>query len=238
MWSQTWIEEVFLRIFNLQSRPGLKKFFWESSIFNPDLDWRSFSENLQSSIRHMQLIASSRYFEGNQKWQEKLQKCKNGGFWGGTRQIDRYMYTCMYVCMYVGIKMNRIFNADTNCNNYLHIHIYVYKMAPGSNQQPWFAILNSNFEMYSVRVRNVEVYTQNLTCCNTRFYTSQKYKKFRLILSCSDTTEKSISYIWYFELYDVWRCVMWRCVNVKMCECEWRCVNVSEDVWMWAKNCQ
>ena len=32
---QTWIEEVFLRIFNLQSRPGLKKFFWESSIFNP-----------------------------------------------------------------------------------------------------------------------------------------------------------------------------------------------------------
>ncbi len=31
-------------------------------------------------------------------------------------------------------------------------------MAPGSNQQPWFAILNSNFEMYSVRVRNVEVY--------------------------------------------------------------------------------
>ena len=50
MWSQTWIEEVFLRIFNLQSRPGLKKFFWESSIFNPDLDWRSFSENLQSSI--------------------------------------------------------------------------------------------------------------------------------------------------------------------------------------------
>ena len=47
---QTWIEEVFLRIFNLQSRPGLKKFFWESSIFNPDLDWRSFSENLQSSI--------------------------------------------------------------------------------------------------------------------------------------------------------------------------------------------
>ena len=80
-------------------------------------------------------------------------------FWGGgTRQIDRYMYTCMYVCMYVGIKMNRVFNADTNCNNYLHIHIYVYKMAPGSNQQPWFAILNSNFEMYSVRVRNVEVY--------------------------------------------------------------------------------
>ena len=64
--------------------------------------------------------------------------------------------------MYVGIKMNRIFNADTNCNNYLHIHIhiYVYKMAPGSNQQPWFAILNSNFEMYSVRVRNVEVYIQ------------------------------------------------------------------------------
>ena len=45
MWSQTWIEEVFLRIFNLQSRPGLKKFF------NPDLDWRSFSENLQSSIQ-------------------------------------------------------------------------------------------------------------------------------------------------------------------------------------------
>ena len=99
--------------------------------------------------------------------------------------------------------------------NYLHIHIhiYVYKMAPGSNQQTWFAILNSNFEMYSVRVRNVEVYkaqlsvapytTQNLTCCNTRFYTSQKYKKFRLILSCSDTTEKSISYILYFELYDV-----------------------------------
>ena len=43
--------KVFLRIFNLQSRPGLKKFFWESSIFNPDLDWRSFSENLQSSIQ-------------------------------------------------------------------------------------------------------------------------------------------------------------------------------------------
>lgn len=62
--------------------------------------------------------------------------------------------------MYASKKMNRIFNADTNCNNYLHIHIhiYVYKMAPGSNQQPWFAILNSNFEMYSVRVRNVEVY--------------------------------------------------------------------------------
>ena len=56
--------------------------------------------------------------------------------------------------------MNRIFYADTNCNNYLHIHIhiYVYKMAPGSNQQTWFAILNFNFEMYSVRVRNVEVY--------------------------------------------------------------------------------
>ena len=81
--------------------------------------------------------------------------------------------------MYASKKMNRIFYADTNCNNYLHIHIhiYVYKMAPGSNQQPWFAILNSNFEvknveMYSVRVRNVEVYkaqrapytTQNLTC--------------------------------------------------------------------------
>ena len=31
-------------------------------------------------------------------------------------------------------------------------------MAPGSSQQPWFAISNSNFEMYSVRVRNVEVY--------------------------------------------------------------------------------
>ena len=62
--------------------------------------------------------------------------------------------------MYASKKMNRIFYADTNCNNYLHIHIhiYVYKMAPGSNQQPWFAILNSNFEMYSVRVRNVEVY--------------------------------------------------------------------------------
>ena len=149
MWSQTWIEEVFLRIFNLQSSIQT----WIEEVF-----LRIF--NLQSSIRHMQLIASSRYFEGNQKWQEKLQKCKNGGFWGGTRQIDRYMYTCMYVCMYVGIKMNRIFNADTNCNNYLHIHIhiYVYKMAPGSNQQPWFAILNSNFEMYSVRVRNVEVY--------------------------------------------------------------------------------
>ena len=70
-----------------------------------------------------------------------------------TKNIDRYMYTCMYA----SIKMNRFFNADTNCNNYLHIHIYVYKMAPGSNQQPWFAILNSNFEMYSVRVRNVEV---------------------------------------------------------------------------------
>ena len=69
----------------------------------------------------------------------------------------------MYACMYVGIKMNRIFNADTNCNNYLHIHIYVYQMAPGSNQQTWFAILNSNFEMYSVRVRNVEVYRAQLT---------------------------------------------------------------------------
>ena len=70
------------------------------------------------------------------------------------------MYTRMYACMYVGIKMNRIFNAGTNCNNYLHvhIHIYVYQMAPGSNQQTWFAILNSNFEMYSVRARNVEVY--------------------------------------------------------------------------------
>ena len=52
--------------------------------------------------------------------------------------------------MYASIKMNRFFYADTNCNNYLHIHIhiYVYKMAPGSNQQTWFAILNSNFEMY------------------------------------------------------------------------------------------
>ena len=185
MWSQTWIEEVFLRIFNLQSsiqtwieEVFLRIFNLQSSIqtwieevflriFNLQSSIQTWIEevflrifNLQSSIRHMQLIASSRYFEGNQKWQEKLQKCKNGGFWGGTRQIDRYMYTCMYVCMYVGIKMNRIFNADTNCNNYLHIHIhiYVYKMAPGSNQQPWFAILNSNFEMYSVRVRNVEVY--------------------------------------------------------------------------------
>ena len=73
-----------------------------------------------------------------------------------TKNIDRYMYTCMYEIK----KMNRIFYADTNCNNYLHIHIhiYVYKMAPGSNQQTWFAILNSNSEMYSVRVRNVEVY--------------------------------------------------------------------------------
>ena len=34
----------------LQSRSRLKKSFWESSIFNLDLDWRSFSENLQSSI--------------------------------------------------------------------------------------------------------------------------------------------------------------------------------------------
>ena len=159
-------------IFNLQSRPGLKKFFWESSI-----------SNLQSDTfcNLMQLIANSRYFKGNQKWQEK--RCqKNIGektkstlntsrnvktvfFLGGvTRQIDRYMYTCMYVCMYVGIKMNRIFYADTNCNNYLHIHIhiYVYKMAPGSNQQTWFAILNSNFEMHSVQVRNVEVYKAQL----------------------------------------------------------------------------
>ena len=41
------------------------------------------------------------------------------------------------------------------------IYIYIYtctRWHPGSNQQPWFAILNSNFEMYSVRVRNVEVY--------------------------------------------------------------------------------
>ena len=38
---------------------------------------------------------------------------------------------------------------------HIHMHIYVYKMAPGSNQQPWFAILNFNFEMYSVRVRCV-----------------------------------------------------------------------------------
>ena len=50
------IEEVSQKNFfkglasHLQSRIGLKKFFWESSIFNPDLDWRSFSENLQSSI--------------------------------------------------------------------------------------------------------------------------------------------------------------------------------------------
>ena len=35
---QDWIEEVFLRIFNLQPRPGLKKFFWESSIFNLQSD--------------------------------------------------------------------------------------------------------------------------------------------------------------------------------------------------------
>ena len=49
-------------IFNLQSRPGLKKFFWESSI-----------SNLQSDTfcNLMQLIANSRYFKGNQKWQEK-----------------------------------------------------------------------------------------------------------------------------------------------------------------------
>ena len=151
----------------LQSRPGLKKFFWESSI-----------SNLQSDTfcNLVQLIANSRYFKGNQKWQEKRcqknigEKTKNTlntsrnvktvFFWGGvTRQIDRYMYS-----MYVGIKMNRIFYADTNCNNYLHIHIhiYVYKMAPGSNQQTWFAILNSNFEMHSVQVRNVEVYKAQL----------------------------------------------------------------------------
>ena len=89
-------------------------------------------------------------------------------------------------------------------------------MAPGSNQQPWFAILNSNFEMYSVRVRNVEVYKAQrqlrpiqlkISLVAIQDFTSQKYKKFRLILSCSDTTEKSIRYIWYFELYDVWRCV-------------------------------
>ena len=36
---------------HLHSRIGLKKFFWESSIFNPGLDWRSFSENLQSSTQ-------------------------------------------------------------------------------------------------------------------------------------------------------------------------------------------
>ena len=106
-----------------------------------------------------------KYWGKNKKHFKYQQKCKNSVFFGGvTRQIDRYMYTCMYVCMYVGIKMNRIFYADTNCNNYLHIHIhiYVYKMAPGSNQQTWFAILNSNFEMHSVQVRNVEVYKAQL----------------------------------------------------------------------------
>ena len=86
-------------------------------------------------------------------------------------------------------------------------------MAPGSNQQPWFAILNSNFEMYSVRVRNVEVYKAQrqlrpiqlkISLVAIQDFTQVKDKKFRLILSCSDTTEKSISYIWYFELYDVW----------------------------------
>ena len=77
-----------------------------------------------------------------------------------TVNTSRNVKTVFFFGGGVGIKMNRIFNADTNCNKYLHIHIqiYVYKMAPGSNQQPWFAILNSNFEMYSVRVRNVEVY--------------------------------------------------------------------------------
>ena len=99
MWSQTWIEEVFLRIFNLQSRPGLKKFFWESSIFNL--------------------------------------------FW------------------------------DVQCTRNVSCALY-----------------NSKSHLLQYKILQ-----------------SQKYKKFRLILSCSDTTEKSISYIWYFELYDVWRCV-------------------------------
>ena len=57
MWARPGLKKFFWEssIFNLQSRPGLKK-FRESSIFNPDLeDWRSFSENLQSSdlIRHI-----------------------------------------------------------------------------------------------------------------------------------------------------------------------------------------
>ena len=52
----------------------------------------------------MQLIANSRYFKGNQKWQEKRcqknigekkkhfkyqQKCKNSVFFGGGYQTDR-----------------------------------------------------------------------------------------------------------------------------------------------------
>ena len=55
----------------------------------------------------------------------------------------------------------------------------------------------------------------------------QKYKKFRLILSCSDTTEKSISYI-----EDVWRCV-------KLCEAVWSCVKLCEAVWsgVWSWSC-
>ena len=44
----------------------------------------------------------------------------------------------------------------------IYTYIYIYTCTRWhpvlSNQQPWFAILNSNFEMYSVRVRNVEVY--------------------------------------------------------------------------------
>ena len=56
------------------------------------------------------------------------------------------------------IKMNRFFmQIQTAIIIYIYIYIYTCT-APGSNQQPWFAILNSNFEMYSVRVRNVEVY--------------------------------------------------------------------------------
>ena len=73
-------------------------------------------------------------------------------------------------------------------------------MAPGSNQETWFAILNSNFEMYSVWVRNVEVYK-----AQHQLRPIQLKISLVAILSCSDTTEKSISYIWYFELY-MWIC--------------------------------
>ena len=71
-------------------------------------------------------------------------------------------------------------------------------MAPGSNQQPWFAILNSNFEMYSVRVRNVEVYKAQHQLRPIQLKISlvaiQDFTRSQ-ILSCSDTTEKSIRYI-------------------------------------------
>ena len=146
----------------------------------------------------------------------------------------------------------------------IYIYIYIYTctrwhpvLTSNHGLQYWILILRCTvyeWEMLRCIRRNVScaLYNSKSHLLQYKIYTSQKYKKFRLILSCSDTTEKSISYIWYVKMCeDVWSCVklceaVWSCVKlceavwscVKLCEAVWSCVKLCEDVWRCVKMCE